>query len=166
MANIEQIVEIIEKLKSEKNFIISEQQKIDSEIDDLVKINSIKHKLIKQIEKDIKKHETQIETNILYEDKDIQNIDGFKLISEEEFRAIMQGMDKTDYRKYGKSRFIDLESIVKTIAKIKHSYPAWKLVHLKKMEQILSKTPPENYYNYTYITQEGFTFCLTGILAS
>lgn len=86
-----------------------------------------------------------------------KNIDGFNLLSEDELSIIAKNMNKTDYRKYGVPRWMDLENIIKTVVEMKNSYPKFTLTNLDIGGQI-DTMPPETFYRYEFTDDNDRTF--------
>ena len=111
-------------------------------------------KLIKELEDKI------VAENIFI---NVSCVEGFGILTQPELVAISTGIDKTDYREYGDyPRWIDLERIVKDVINIKKKYPLWKLESVKKSGQY-DTMPPQNFYKYTYETEEGNYFTCGGV---
>ena len=72
-----------------------------------------------------------------------------QLLSLEEFQVIFDGIEKTDYRQYGLTRWRDLETIIDNIMKRKRQH---KICKLKKivLGYSLERFPPINNYLYHY----------------
>jgi hypothetical protein len=84
-------------------------------------LSDIEDKL-KRISQENIRREDIAETKTMIGEKE-KNIDGFNLLSEDELSVIAKNMNKTDYRKYGAPRWLDLENIIKTVVEMKNSYP-------------------------------------------
>ncbi len=82
-------------------------------------------------------------------------------ISKEEQCKIVGGMDKTDYTKYGKERWMDLNSIVDQVIEVKKEFSDWKLESLTKSHKY-DTLPPKNFYRFTYKTPKGHYFTVGG----
>jgi hypothetical protein len=119
-------------------------------------------KNIKLILKEIKRREDNEETkNIIGED--INSIEGFELLSEDELSIITKNMDRTDYRKYGVPvRFYDLERICREVISMKKKYPKWILTKLLRGGQY-DRLPPHTFYSYEYKDEDLCRFTLGGI---
>ena len=105
---------------------------------------------------DLKKEIAQIQSTefntLVYEFASI--IDGYNLLTSDEIIIITNNMDKVDYTKFEKPRWLDLEKIIKNIASVKTIYTDWKLISLTKTEQY-NVFPPENLYAYQFIDSHG-----------
>ena len=86
-----------------------------------------------------------------------KNINGVDLLSEEELSIIAKNMNKTDYRKYGATRWLDLENIIKTVVEMKNRYPKFTLTNLNIGGQIDS-VPPQTFYRYEFTDEYDCTF--------
>ena len=85
----------------------------------------------------------------------VQELEGLNSLSQNELTTITKGMDKTDYRKYGKCpRFLDLERLLKEVIEFKKLYPGWLLEDLVNTGQY-DTLPPQTFYRYTYKTPQG-----------
>lgn len=79
-----------------------------------------------------------------------KNIDGFDLLNEDELSVISKNMNKTDYRKHGAyPRWLDLETIIKTVVGMKKRYPNFTLTNLDIGGQI-DTLPPQTFYRYEF----------------
>lgn len=95
--------------------------------------------------------------------KDIQEIEGFNTLIEQELLAISKGMDKTDYRKYGDfPRWKDVEEITKEVIEVKKLYPGWILQRVAA-GGTYDTMPPQTFYRYTYKTPQGHYMNYGGI---
>jgi len=103
-----------------------------------------------------------IESSTIFDS--VNSIDGFETLLKGELLAISNGMDKTDYRKYGTNypRWFDLERIVKDVIKCKTQYPGWILETISIKRQ-LHTCPPETFYKFTYKTPQGDYMSYKGI---
>lgn len=117
---------------------------------------------LKYILKEIKRREDIEEAkNVINED--INKIEGFGMLSEDELSIITKNMDRTDYRKYGNyPRFYDLERICKEVIKMKTRYPKWSLKDLGRGGQY-DTCPPQTFYRYEYKDEFGNYFKIGGI---
>ena len=105
------------------------------------------------IKKEIKRLENLVETENMFEE--VKDVEGFVTLSQSELVAISNGMDKTDYRQYGKyPRWIDLEILVKGVIEFKKQYPGWILEEVNKTAQY-DTLPPKSFYKFTYNTPLG-----------
>ena len=68
-----------------------------------------------------------------------------KFFDLEEFQVVFDGIEKTDYRQYGLTRWRDLETIIDNIIKRKKEH---KICTLKKvvLGYSLERFPPINYH--------------------
>ncbi len=108
-----------------------------------------------KITKQIKNLQFSIETKSAFDM--FGELDTLSVISKQEQIIIIKGMDKTDYTKYGKERWMDLNKIIDHIIKIKKEYPDWVLKNLIKTGQYDSQ-PPMNMYKYTFIAPNDLEF--------
>lgn len=107
----------------------------------------------KELSTQIKKLETIIEAEDVFET--VQGTEGFDTLLQSELVAISDGMDKTDYRKYGNyPRWYDLKRLVKEVIMFKQLYPCWILQSLTIRGQY-DTLPPKSFYIYTYKSQHG-----------
>lgn len=98
--------------------------------------------------------------------EDIRNIEGFTLLSEDEFSIITNRMDRTDYRKHGNyPRFLDLERICNEVITMKKRYTKWTLTNLERGGQY-DTLPPKTFYKYEYKDDEGCNFDIGGFKLS
>ena len=87
--------------------------------------------------------------------EEVKDVEGFVTLSQSELVAISNGMDKTDYRQYGKyHRWIDLEILVKGVIEFKKQYPGWILEEVNKVAQY-DNLPPKSFYKFKYNTPLG-----------
>jgi len=158
----------IAEAKNELIRISAELAEVETELKDLNKIyreNRIKINLCdsrrKDLSQQIKKLERIIDTENVFES--VENIEGFDTLLQEELVAISNGMDKTDYRKFGNyPRWHDLERLVKEVIAFKKLYPGWILESLARGGQY-DTLPPETFYRYTYKTPHGHYMKMGGI---
>lgn len=115
----------------------------------------------KELSKKIKQLDAFIETENIF--NSVNNIVGFDTLLSSELLVISNGMDKTDYRRYGNfPRWNDLERLVKEVIEFKKKYPGWILEHLKNGGQ-LDTLPPRISYKFEYKTPEGYSMSMGGI---
>ena len=104
---------------------------------------------LKRILQENKRREDIEESKTMIGEKE-KNIDGFDLLSEDELSVIAKNMNKTDYRKHGAyPRWLDLETIIKTVVEMKKRYPNFTLSNLDIGGQIDS-LPPQTFYRYEF----------------
>jgi hypothetical protein len=145
-----ELIEVENELK-ELNKIYMEYRK---------KINLCENRK-KELSKEIKKLIEIIETENVFEI--VQKIEGFDTLLQEELVAISNGMNKTDYRKYGNyPRWYDLERVVNEVILFKKLYPGWILERLTSGGQY-NTLPPETFYKYTFKTPQGHYWSMGGI---
>jgi hypothetical protein len=102
-----------------------------------------------------------VETENMFEE--VKDVEGFVTLSQSELVAISNGMDKTDYRQYGKyPRWFDLERLVKHVIQFKKHYPGWVLDRVNKSGQY-DTLPPQSFYKFTYNTPLGHYMSYGGI---
>ena len=118
-------------------------------------LSDIEDKL-KRISQENIRREDIAETKTMIGEKE-KNIDGFNLLSEDELSVIAKNMNKTDYRKYGAPRWLDLENIIKTVVEMKKSYPNFTLTNLDIGGQI-DTLPPKTFYRYEFTDECDRTF--------
>ncbi len=118
-------------------------------------LSDIENKL-KRISQENIRRENIAESKIMIGEKE-KNIDGFNLLSEDELSVIAKNMNKTDYRKYGAPRWLDLENIIKTVVEMKKSYPNFTLTNLDIGGQI-DTLPPKTFYRYEFTDECDRTF--------
>lgn len=158
----------IAEAKNELIRISAELAEVETELKDLNKIyreNRIKINLCdsrrKDLSQQIKKLERIIDTENVFES--VQGVEGFDTLLQEELVAISNGMDKTDYRKFGNyPRWHDLERLVKEVIDFKKLYPGWILESLARGGQY-DTLPPQTFYKYTYKTPQGHYMSHGGI---
>ena len=146
----------------------SELIQVDAELKELNKIYMEHRKKVtlcenkkKELSKEIKKLEDIIEAENVFES--VQGVEGFETLLKEELVAILNGMDKTDYRKYGNyPRWYDLERLVKQVIEFKKLYPGWILERLGSGGQY-DTLPPQTFYRYSYKTPQGHYMTFGGI---
>ena len=154
-----------------KNNIIklkTELIEVEAELKELHKIYTEHRKKVnlcenrkKELSKEIKKLIEIIETENVFET--VKNIEGFDTLLQEELVAISNGMDKTDYRKYGNyPRWYDLERLVNQVILFKKLYPGWILESLASGGQY-DTLPPQTFYRYTFKTPQGHYWSMGGI---
>lgn len=112
----------------------------------------------RDIKKKIKNLENLVETENMFEE--VKDVEGFVTLSQSELVAISNGMDKTDYRQYGKyPRWLDLERLVKKVIEFKKLYPGWILEEVEKRGQY-DCLPPTSFYKFTYNTPHGHSMTI------
>jgi hypothetical protein len=115
----------------------------------------------KDLSQQIKNLERIIDTENVFES--VQGVEGFDTLLQEELVAISNGMDKTDYRKFGNyPRWHDLEKLVKEVIAFKKLYPGWILESLTRGGQY-DTLPPQTFYRYTYKSPHGHYMSHGGI---
>ena len=152
----------IEKLTNELKEVDIDYMKYNKQYNELGRlITSCKNRK-KGIAFKIKHLEQIIESSNIF--ASVNTIDGFETLLKDELFAISNGMDKTDYRKYGANypRWFDLERIVKDVIKCKTQYPGWILENISKKGQ-LDTLPPQSFYKFTYKTPQGDNMSCGGI---
>lgn len=131
------------------------QKEIKDLADQRIKLNEFwtaKKKLL--VEKEKMKEQYEIDTFINTIFEYVNGMDGsFASLMQSELEIIAKGIDKTNYILYGQSRWMDLETILKNVIKIKTKYPQWQLAYLVKTFQEDS-LPPKNYYEYGFNTND------------
>lgn len=150
------IIEKIAELKSKydilsEDIILLHKQKriIDSRI-------YSQEKELKELKKQINEYENCILQETIIDDN-IRSKPGFHLLTINEINAIVKGIDKTDYSKYGQPRFSDISKVIDNILKVKNLYPTWILEYMRKCGQY-DTMPPQNFYEFDFKTQEGLIF--------
>ena len=113
---------------------------------------------LNRILREFKRREDISESKTMIGEKE-KNIDGFNLLSEDELSVIAKNMNKTDYRKYGVNypRWLDLETIIKTVVEMKKRYPKFTLTNLDIGGQI-DVLPPQTFYRYEFTDEYDCTF--------
>ena len=86
-----------------------------------------------------------------------KDLDLDQLFSLEEFQAIFDGIEKTDYVQYGSSRWRDLETIINTIIQSKQKYFICKIKKLV-LGYSVDMFPPINKYAYHYDINYGINY--------
>lgn len=162
VVNMEELHQELEILKSECETINREGKQLEKQIRELDKLIDSKSRILRNKEKRIAKIKNILATQNIFDEETITKFTDFHLLSDDELKEITKGIDKTDYTAYGKPKIMDLENVVNFVLKIKMLYPSWKLELLQKIARIDIK-PPENIYEYTFITQEGFRFIYGGL---
>ena len=144
----------IEKLKNELKEVGIDYMKYNKQYNELARLIRSCANRKKEISINISDLEKIIESSTIFDS--VNTIDGFETLLKGELLAISNGMDKTDYRKYGANfpRWFDLERIVKDVIKCKTQYPGWILETISKKGQ-LDTLPPQSYYKFTYKTPQG-----------
>ena len=136
-------------IKREKQIARNTMYIIEKELSDVEdKLN--------RILREFKRRENIEESKTMIGEKE-KNIDGFYLLSEDELSIIAKNMNKTDYRKYGATRWLDLENIIKTVVEMKKRYPKFTLTNLDIGGQIDS-LPPQTFYRYEFTDEYDCTF--------
>ncbi len=134
-----------------------------SDITKELKIATQNHKLklaeVDGLEKKIKNLK-----NIFFVKHMFKNISEEKLqyFTEDELVAINKGIDKSDYTKYNVPILFDLDKTLDNIIETKKKYSEWKLDSLSKGGQY-DTMPPQNFYKFTYKTQEGWYVTMGGL---
>jgi hypothetical protein len=143
-------------LNEKKRIIKIEREKAQNSLRLVEKeLSDIENKL-KRISQENIRRENIAESKIMIGEKE-KNIDGFNLLSEDELSVIAKNMNKTDYRKYGAPRWLDLENIIKTVVEMKKSYPNFTLTNLDIGGQI-DTLPPKTFYRYEFTDECDRTF--------
>jgi len=121
------------------------------------KLSEVEDKL-KRISQENIRRENIAESKTMIGEKE-RNIDGFNLLTEDELSVIAKNMNKTDYRKYGVNypRWLDLETIIKTVVEMKKRYPKFTLTNLDIGGQI-DMLPPQTFYKYEFTDEYDCTF--------
>lgn len=156
-------LEIIEKLTNEYHELNKEIKKLNIERKNISSIISNNKKTCDKNVIEIRKLKLGIELNNCK--TDMTQYDPEKQLSDQELSVIYTGMDKTDYTKYGKPRFLDIENIITKTNKIKKQYPRWTLISVKKTLS-LDTLPPSNSYSYTFKDENNQTFDLGKVIFS
>lgn len=137
-------------LKREKQIASNTMYIIETEL------SAVEDKL-KRILQEFKRREDIAESKNMIGEKE-KNIDGFNLLTADELAIIAKNMNKTDYRKYGKyPRWLDLETIIKTVVEMKKRYPKFTLTNLDIGGQI-DMLPPQTFYRYEFTDEYDCTF--------
>ena len=151
----------IEKLRTE----LAEVEKEYKEFYRIYTENEKKKRLCESRKSDIKKQIKQLEYLVETENvfETVKDTEGFETLLPSELVAISNGMDKTDYRQYGKyPRWFDLERLVKEVIEFKKHYPGWVLDCIIKSGQY-DTLPPQSFYKFTYNTPHGHYMSYRGI---
>jgi len=161
VAETSEIRQIIASLEIEYKILAEEAGLLDKQRRELGKEYIIKEAALTQIKNTLKEYETFISHELMFEDEKIKGKKGFELLTQDELKVIVKGIDKTDYTKYGRHRFFDVDKIVDNILQVKLPYPSWELTQLRKCGSVDSM-PPYNYYEMDFKTPEGFIFSRGG----
>jgi hypothetical protein len=152
----------IEKLTNESKEVNIDYMKYMKQYNELGRLIRSCTNRKNEIAKNIKHLEHIIESSTIF--ASVNTIDGFETLLKDELFAISNGIDKTDYRKYGANypRWFDLERIVKDVIKCKTQYPGWILETISKKGQLYT-LPPQSCYKFTYKTPQGDNMSCDGI---
>ena len=167
---LEQTAQLVQSRRLELNqlekelFVLKkrlELKKLEKELSELKKQNAIYETQKNDLDQNISKVTVQITENInkqkecknhfLIEEisNECKTIEHFDLLSSNELKVIINGMDKTKYPTCNKSRWLDLSKIINCVIEMKKQYNRWELNDLKlKFSQ--ETYPPCNYYSYTF----------------
>ena len=159
----EELLNIQKNLNEKKQNITSERLTLSKTLRAIDKqLNDI-DKNIQSVLKEIKRREEIEETRIILTEE-IKKMDGFELLSEDEFCIITTKMDKTDYRKYNNNlpRWLDLTRIISEVISIKKHYTNWTLSGLSRGGQY-DTMPPQTFYKFEFKDQFGNYFNVGGI---
>jgi hypothetical protein len=152
----EELNDLHDALNEKKKTIKREQQIARNTMYIIEKELSDVEDKLNRILREFKRREDIAETKTMIGEKE-KNIDGFNLLSEDELSVIAKNMNKTDYRKYGAPRWLDLENIIKTVVEMKNSYPKFTLTNLDIGGQI-DTLPPKTFYRYEFTDDCDRTF--------
>ena len=162
MIDPEQAKNKIKELEDEIAQIKIEANKLRKEYKEIQKKIVLSDRQINQKNREIKELDRIIETENVF--NSVHDIDGFDILDTNELIAISNGMDRTDYTKYGSTipRWIDLEKLVKEVIKFKKHYEGFVLDKIVKNGQV-DTLPPENIYRFTYKTPYGHYLSCGGV---
>jgi len=153
-SDISEIQLIVNPLKSEKVQLMNKIKILETDIKNYDNLIANKKKEIVNA------------TNLLLIESaydEVKQIKNIELLSEAELIIITKNMDKTDYTKRGSyPRFIDLDRLINEVITIKTKYPGFILDNIRKRGQ-LDTMPPENYYDFTFVTPHNDYFTISGI---
>lgn len=152
----------IEKLTNELKEVNIDYMKYMKQYNELGRLITSCANRKKEISINISDLEKIIESSTIFDS--VNTIDGFETLLKGELLAISNGMDRTDYRKYGANypRWFDLERLVKDVIKCKTQYPGWILETIS-IKGRLDTLPPQSSYNFTYKTPQGDYMSYKGI---
>ena len=161
MEFLEEINEI-KRLKNELKEVGIDYMKYNKQYNELARLIRSCANRKHEISINISDLEKIIESSTIFDS--VNTIDGFETLLKGELLAISNGMDRTDYRKYGANypRWFDLERIVKDVIKCKTQYPGWILETISKKGQLYT-LPPQSCYKFTYKTPQGDNMSCDGI---
>jgi hypothetical protein len=158
-----EIKQIISTLEIEYKILEEEANLLDKQRREIGKEYIIKEAALTQIKNKLKEYEMFICHETMFDDDRIKSKNGFGLLTQNELMVIIKGIDKTDYNKYKRYRFSDVDRIVDNILQVKLPYPSWELKQLKKCGMIDSMSP--YCYEMDFKTPEGLIFSRGGIKA-
>jgi hypothetical protein len=158
--NYEQIKQQILELKSNYDILYEDSKVTDRQRRELGGKYNVQTQKLTELDKEIKKYESYILQETILDDN-IRSKPGFNLLTIDELSSIIKGLDKTDYTKYGRKRFHDVDDVIDTIIEVKQLYPSWKLEHIR-VSGSFDTMPPRNFYEYDFITPDGIRFSRGG----
>jgi hypothetical protein len=152
----EDYTKIISFLKSEIDVLKQEDIKIKKELFHTRIKKGEKETEIFEKEKLLQTYQIKNISKLIYQH--IQKISNHELLSTDDIFKISKAIDKTDYTAFGcYPRFIDLETVVEYLIKVKQAYPLWTITNIRKSFKI-ETNPPKNLYGYEFTTPEGLVF--------
>lgn len=160
-----EMTEELEILNKERDALKLEKDQLTEKYNSLIYQKATVDRRLKEYEKKIAQIKISLESKIMFNEEIIAKFADFHLISVDEQTIISNNIDKTDYTRYGRPRYIDLEDVINIILKIKRMNPTWKLrgMGMRNTGQ-MDCMPPQNMYEFIFITQEGFCFRYGGML--
>ena len=147
----------IQRLTIERTKLYNEIYTFQKERKSLYDQINEKYRIIKEINKDIRKNQDRVIEITMYKNETIRSIPGLELVSLDTLRIIETSVDEYDYIQMGVPKYIYFERIIKTIINIKLKYPLWELNKLKK-GPMYNTIQPEVLYEYEFKTPDGMTF--------
>ncbi len=154
--------EELEILNKERDALKLKKEQIVIHFNNICYEKDVVSDKLKECEKKIAQIKTSLESKNMFTEEIIANFEDFHLISIDEQTIIGINIDKSDYTRYGRARIMDLEDVINTILRIKKIHPTWKLKSMRNTGR-LERLPPQNTYEFTFITQEGFCFNYVGM---
>ena len=159
-----EMTEELEILNKERDALKLEKERLTMTYNSLIYQRATVDRRLNECEKKITQIKTSLDSKNMFNEEIIAKFADFHLISVDEQTIISNNIDKTDYTRFGRARYIDLEDVIDTILTIKRTNPTWELRDIQNTGH-LDKMPPYNIYEFTFITQEGFCFRYGGMQA-
>lgn len=155
--NLDELKQEFETLNNERTKLHNEGKELHKQTSELQKLRDLQATSFKACEKRMVEIKNIIFTENIFNEETMAKFTDFHLLCEDELIKIIEGIDKTDYRKYDKPRIMDLEKVINFVLEIKTVYPGWKLKSVDKAGQ-RDSLPPINWYRYSFITPRGHCF--------